>query len=163
MHPTRASTLLLAGLLGGFVGYLGARMLDAFVGTLPALTWLTPALLVFLASALAAARSRVYRWTAGERLIEPGDALRMARLVALAKAAAVFGAGFAGACLGLLLLVLDRVDTGYGQGYLLRTVVTALASCLVLAAALWLEHECLVDGDETPPGSHPGAAAPDAA
>jgi hypothetical protein len=145
---TRPASLLGAGLIGLVVGYGLAGLLDRLVGSLPRVSWVAIALLLFLAVLLLAGARRVRGWVSGERPQEPGDALTMGRFVALAKAASVFGALMAGGYLGLAAVGLDLVTTDYGRAHVLWALGGALAAVSVMVSALVLEHILLLPSDD---------------
>jgi peptidoglycan/LPS O-acetylase OafA/YrhL len=148
VRPTRPTLLLALGVAAVPVAWTVGRLLDAYTGTPPSPSWLTVALLLLLGAVLEAAGRRVDRWRSGEQPVGPGDALRMARIVALAKAGSVFGALVAGGALGLAVVVLDRLGTPFADGVVLRCMVTAAAGVLVSVLALRLERRCRLPDDE---------------
>ncbi len=147
MRPTRVSTLLAAGVAGGVLGYALGSLLDRLGYGLPRVSWVTIGLLVLLAVGLTVSSRRVAGWVSGDRPTGPDDALRMGRLVALAKAGSLFGAVMTGGYLGLAAAGLDRLATDAGQAHVGWAVGAALAGVAVVVAALLLERACRVPGD----------------
>lgn len=147
MTPTRPSTLLTAGVVGLVVGFGLGSLLDRLGYGLPRVSWVAVGLLLFLAVLLVVATRRARAWVSGDRPQQPGDALVMGRLVALAKAGSVFGTLMAGGYLGLAAVGLDRVDTDYGRDHVLWAVGGAVAAVAVLVAALVLERTLQLPGD----------------
>lgn len=148
MTPTRYPTLLVAGLAGLVLGYGLTSLVDRLGYGLPRVTWVVVVLLLFLAALLLAALRRVRSWVSGDRPQEPGDALTMGRLVALAKAGSVFGALMSGVYLGLAAVGLDRFATDYGRGHVLWALAGAAAAAAVLVSALLLERSLQLPGDD---------------
>ena len=155
MTPTRPTGLLLAGLAGLVLGYGLASLVDQLGYGLPRVSWVAVVLLLFLASMLLVAWRRVRAWVSGDRPQEPGDALTMGRLVALAKAGSVFGALMAGGYLGLAAVGLDRFATPYGREHVLWALAGAVAAAAVLVCALVLERSLQLpdDGEDGAPGA----------
>ncbi len=160
MRPTRVSTLLLVGAAVAVVGFGTGSLLERLGYGLPRVSWVTIGLLVLLALALLVSSRRVAAWVSGDRPTGPDDALRMGRLVALAKAGSVFGAAMTGGYLGLAVAGLPLLDLPYGRAHVAWAVAAALAALGVAVAALLLERACRLpsDGDPAGPvlGSQPG-------
>ncbi len=147
MTPTRAPTLLVAGITGLVLGFTLGGLSDRLGSGLPRVSWVSIGLLLFLAGMLVVATRRARAWVSGERLQQPGDALTMGRLVALAKAAAIFGAVMVGGYLGLAAVGIDRVSDDYGREHVLWAVGGALGAAAVVAAALVLERALQLPSD----------------
>lgn len=154
MRPTRPGTLVLAGLAGLVLGFAVTSLLDRLGYGLPRVSWLSIGLLLFLAVLLLVSARRVAAWVAGDRPSEPGDALRMGRMVALAKAGSVFGAVMTGGYLGLAAAGLPRLPSEYAREHVWWALGAGLAAGAVLAAAVLLERACRLPTDGTQPG-HP--------
>ena len=123
------------------VGWSVGMVIDAVSSTLPPIPWILPLLIVFLA-----------RY---DRLL---DALRIARLLALGKAAAVFGAVVVGAYMGLAVLALGSLEVPVGRNRAVLSALVVVAGVVVVVAALRLERACLVPPpEEDDPGSGSGA------
>jgi len=140
-------------------------------GLLPRMDWWLPVPLGVLALAeglgartlrarLAAERERRPRpgRVAPAAAARPVEPLLVARLAVLAQASAYVGAVFAGCWAGLLLHTvpaLGRLDAAAGDTT--TGVLGAALSAALVAAALWLEHECKVPGtpDDDRPGTEP--------
>ncbi len=165
MSPVRRRDLLVvaAGLaLGSWF------VVRAAYGDLPPLRWWLPVPLGVLAVAEALGARTLRARLAAERdhrprpghpspaaAARPVEPLLVARLVVLAQASAYVGAVFAGCWAGLLLHTVPALgrlaaaadDTATG-------VIGVVLSVGLVAAALWLEHECKVpearDGDLEP-------------
>jgi hypothetical protein len=157
MRPTRIGALGLAGALAVPVAHTAARLVAVATGRPPGVSLLTAGLLGLLAVLLVVAARRVRAWTSGTAPLAPGDALRMGRLVALAKAASLFGAIIAGASLGVGLAALDSPDGDYARALLFRAVVCTAAALAVAAAGLGLERSCRAPGGGS---ATPGVAEP---
>ena len=75
---------------------------------------------------------------------KPITAISVARLVALAKASALVGAGVVGAAVGALLRLvpdLGRLDAARGDS--LAAALIGAASVVLVAAAWWLERSAV--------------------
>lgn len=150
MEPTRAATLVVAGLAAAAFAWL---LISTNYGAFP-----VPSVPVLIFAALAVleallahnTRSRLER-RADRPPVEP---LAVARYVVLAKASALAAALFAGFYGGLLAYLL--IDTRrWGDQQLGTAVGGSAASLALVAAALWLERSCRVPPgpqDEPPPG-----------
>jgi hypothetical protein len=153
---------------------LGAWLVvRAAYGDLPELRWWLPVPVgvLALAEALGARTLRVRLAAERERRPRPGrvahaaaarpvEPLLVARLAVLAQASAYAGAVVAGCWAGLLLHTvpaLGRLTAAAGDTT--TGVLGVVLSAGLVAAALWLEHECKVPagGDD---GDPPGTARP---
>jgi hypothetical protein len=158
VRPTRVSTLLWVALAAVPVGWSIGRIIDVVSGTLPPVPWILPLLLVFLAVLLFVGAYAVRGWVEERRYDRRLDALRIARLLALAKAAAVFGALVVGAYLGIAVLALDSLAVPAGRNRAVLGALVVVAGVLVVVAALRLERAGTVppsdedtDTDGVPP------------
>jgi hypothetical protein len=105
--------------------------------------------LAFLAVVLFVGARTVRGWIEERRYDGRMDALRAARLLALAKAAAVFGAAVAGAYLGLGVLALDSLAVPAGRNRVVLSGLVAVVAIVVVVAGIRLERACQVPpGDE---------------
>lgn len=153
MRPTRISVLIGLGLAAIPAGWTLARLIDVLVGRLPAIPWATPALLVTLALALLISARMVRGWVRERRYDRQLNALRVARLLVLAKAGAVFGVVIAGGYAGFGIVALRFVESAFGRERLWAAGLTVVAGVLVTVAALRLENACRVPPeDEQEPG-----------
>lgn len=142
------STLLWVALAAVPVGWSVGTVVDAASGTLPPVPWILPLLLAFLAGLLFVGAYAVKGWVQERRYDRRLDALRVARLLALSKAAAVFGALVVGAYLGLVLLALGSLSVPVGRNRSVLGALVVVAAVVVVVAALRLERACLVPPDE---------------
>jgi hypothetical protein len=148
MRPTRVSTLAWVALAAIPVGWSVGMVVDAVSGTLPPIPWILPLLLMFLAALLFVSAYAVRGWVEQRRFDRRLDALRVARLLALGKAAAMFGALVVGAYLGIGVLALGSLSVPVGRNRALLSALVVLAGVVVVVAALRLERACLVPPDE---------------
>ena len=163
MTPVRRRDLLVVAVGLALGSWLVVR---SAYGVLPRLEWWLPVPVGVLAVAealgartlrlrLAAERDRRPRPgrptpAAAARPVEP---LLVARLAVLAQASAYVGAVFAGCWAGLLLHTLPALGRlAAAAGDTTTGVIGVLLSLALVAAALWLEHECKVppSGDQDP-------------
>ena len=163
MAPTQLRVLLVAGLVCAAAGWLLARSLDAYSSAgLPRLSWITTVLLVTVAVLLLIAARAVGGWVRERRFDRTMNALAVARMLAVAKAGAVFGAIVCGGYAGFGLFGLQLLDSPAGQRRVLLAGATAIAGLGIALASLRLERACRVpprdgpgdgfeDTDRTPP------------
>jgi hypothetical protein len=130
----------------------------AAYGELPTLDWWLPVPvgLLAVAEALGARTLRLRLAAERERRPRPGRAtpaaaarpvepLLVARLAVLAQASAYVGAVSAGCWAGLLLYTVPALGRlPAARGDTVTGVLGVLLSTALVAAALWLEHECKV-------------------
>lgn len=167
MGPTRIRVLVVVAVVGVVAGYLLARVLDGFTSTgLPQMSPVTPALFVLLAAGLLVAARVVNGWVKERRYDRRMDALTVARLLALAKAAAVFGAFALGGYAGFGMVALDLMDSDAGQRRVLLVAATCVGALATTVAALRLERACRVPPTDDERGLPPqpwddGATRPD--
>ena len=163
MRFTRARDLATAGVVTAVVVYLAVRLLYGQLPSLPTFAGVTLLLLAVVEAVLGfSLRGRINRWAqgrpAGDRPLQP---LAVARAVALAKASSLLGAIMLGVWLGVLGYVLPRRDQiAAAAEDLPSTVIGAVCSGVLIAAALWLEYCCRTPDDrhERQPGE-PGDSA----
>jgi hypothetical protein len=141
MGPTRASTLVVAGLAAAAVAWL--LISGVYYSGVPRLPWLPvvtlAALAVLEAYAAINTRGRIERRPGRD----PVNPLLVARFVVLAKASALAGAIFAGGYAGITgWLFVERTRAAMED----RPAAGAglLAAVALVAAALWLERSCRV-------------------
>ena len=159
MNPVRRRDLLVVAVGLAFGSWLVVR---AAYGVLPPLHWWLPVPVGVLAvaEALGARTLRTRLAAERERRPRPGppspaaaarpvEPLLVARAAVLAQASAYVGAVFAGCWAGLLVHTvpaLGRLTAAAGDTT--TGVLGVLLSLALVAAALWLEHECKVPADE---------------
>ncbi|MFW6203405.1 MAG: DUF3180 family protein [Actinomycetota bacterium] len=149
MHATRIGTLLGVALAAVPAGWLFGRLVQAWTGVVPAVPWVLPLLLLFMAILLLLGARVARGWIEERRYDNRMDALVVARLAALAKAAAVFGAAVTGGYLGMGLLALNELTFSAAQGRAVLSATVMVTGAGVAAAALRLERSCEVPPDES--------------
>jgi hypothetical protein len=142
MEPTKAATLVVAGLATAALSWV---LIGRVYGVVPDLPWL-PAITLF---ALAIGESVLARATKARIDRKPGtapvDPLAVARYVVLAKASALAAAIFAGFYAGILIwLAVERSTTQAGQRDIPPAAAGLAASLALIAGALLLERACRV-------------------
>ncbi|WP_159944106.1 MULTISPECIES: DUF3180 domain-containing protein [unclassified Nocardiopsis] len=152
LRPTGWRVPAVLAVAGGLVGVLVTNALPG----LPPLPWsaIPTLLLLALAEFLTAGRTR--RRIRREPGTEPMQPLSAARLVALAKASALFAALAMGFFAGMALSVSDTLVLPMHWSVFLTALGTALSAGLLLASALYLEFACRVPEDDhgdDPPGA----------
>lgn len=136
--------MLWIGLAAILAGWSLGLIADAVSGSLPAVLWVLIPVLLFMVVLILLGVRLVRGWVAERRYDEFVDALTVARLLALAKALAVFGVVVAGGYVGLGLLAADRLTGTTARDRLLLALGVALCGVLVTFAALRLERACEV-------------------
>lgn len=144
MSATKTRDLVVIGLLAAVLGWLLVRQ---YYGALPPLRWYLPLSLGALGIAeLIGARTLRSRIRGSEGLT-PVDALGAASALALAKASAVAGSGFAGLWVGLLAYTVPNLGfLAAADNDTVTGVIGVASSGLLVAGALVLENAC-----RTPP------------
>ncbi len=142
--------------LGALVRPLFARLGESA----PRPGWLAAGLLVVLAAAIGLAAWNAWRTLHHDKQTMASQ-LAMT-LLALAKSCVVVGALFSGAYAGFATSFVRDWQTAYGQDRVVQGAGAALASVLVLVAALFLERALHMpqddDEDDTPAGGAPTPA-----
>lgn len=157
MRPTRVSTLLWVALAAIPVGWSIGMVVDAVSNTLPPVPWILPLLLVFLALLLFVGAYAVRGWVQERRYDRRLDALRIARLLALGKAAAVFGALVVGVYVGIAVLALGSLEVPAGRNRAILSALVVVAAVVVVVAALRLERACVVPPPDEDSAENGGA------
>ncbi|WP_372491814.1 DUF3180 domain-containing protein [Nocardiopsis dassonvillei] len=147
MRPTGWRVPSLLAVVGALAGVLITNSLPG----LPLLPWSAIPTLLLLAVAEGYTAGRTRRRIRREPGTEPMQPLSAARLVALAKASALFASLALGFFAGMALSVSDTLVLPVHREVFLTALGTALSSGLLLAAALYLEHACRVPEDDDPP------------
>lgn len=150
LATTRLQTLLAIAVVAAAVGWTGIRVLTSVGGSMPDVPRLAPFALLFLAAVLVGGavlmRRRVQRWQPGRERVAPETAVR---LLALAKASALVGAAVAGAYAGAAVVYAAGFEVPFRAAATWWSVASALTAVAAVVAALWLERECRVPGDDT--------------
>ncbi|GAA1464974.1 DUF3180 domain-containing protein [Nocardiopsis exhalans] len=155
LTPTGWRVPVLLVLIGAMAGLLVTNA----VSGLPMMPWSAIPTLLLLAFAEAFTAGRTARRIRREPGTEPIEPLSAARLVALAKASALFASLALGYFAGTALAVTERLDLPSHREVFLTALGTALAAGLLLAAALYLEYACRVpENDEEDRDDTPGPA-----
>lgn len=144
MEKTNVSTLLWVCVIAVPIGWTVSLIIDSATYALPPVPWVLPALMVALAAVLEIARRAVRGWIEHRKFDQKLDPLRIARLLVLAKASAVFGAALAGAYVGLAVHAIDALDSPMGRNRLLMAGIVVAAGVAVIATALRCEAACRI-------------------
>lgn len=141
LRPTQPWVLAAWAVVGLAGGWLVHPVAERSAGTAPIVSWLQPLALLLVAAILGGTAHATWRTVhvRRERLL-PHQAVN--RLV-LARACAFVGALAAGGYLGYALSWLG-VDAELADQRLVRSLVAAFASVLVVVTALLLERACRV-------------------
>lgn len=144
MTATRARDLAGIAFVAALLAWLLVRQ---YYGALPPLQWYLSVSLGVLGIAEFMIARVLGSRIRGDAGLPPVEAILAARALALAKASAVAGAGFAGLWLGLLAFTVPNLGFLAAAGSDTVTgVIGLLASAFLVAGALVLENAC-----RTPP------------
>ena len=151
MTPTSLRLLLILGFAGTMLGWivsLGVESVDSRSVPVP---WMAAATLAILAIAL-------WLWTSGVRSrlarapgTKPLPPLVAARSAALALATSRVGAVVSGFYVGLLLVLVNRLDVPAIRVSALWSALSALCAVALTAIAWWLER--ILRLPDEPPGA----------
>ncbi len=155
MRRTRAGVLAIIAVVGTGAGFLLDQVLTASSRPTFTPSPLLAVLLVMLAASVVAFAVPVRRGVAGTR--PAVDPFRALRILVLAKASSVLGAGVAGVALGLLLFLVSR-PVAPSVGSWGAVVAVLIAGVILTAAALVAEHFCIIRKDDD--DQHPGDPEP---
>lgn len=145
MRFTRARDLVIAGVVVAVVVNL---LLIADYQGLPPLPLLAGVTLLVLAIVELVFAQSLRARLAGKEGTRPVPPLLAARALALAKASSLLGAIMAGAWLGVLVYVVPRRSQMISAaGDTNSSVVGLLCAAALIAAGLWLEHNCRAPQD----------------
>lgn len=156
MQQTKITTLLWVALIAAPIGWTISSIVDSATYALPPVPMVVPILLAFLAILLELGGRAAGAWVRERRFDEQLDALRVARILVIAKATAAFGAAVVGGYLGLGLLALGSLDVPMGRNRALMSGLVIIAAVLAVVAAIRCERACQVpsssndDQDQTP-------------
>jgi hypothetical protein len=150
VEQTKIGTLLWTSVIAIPIGWTVARVVDSVTHALPPVPWVLPALVLALALLMEIARRSVKGWVEFRRFDGRLDALRIARLLVLAKASAVFGPAVAGAYLGLAMYAASEWETPAGRNRLLMSGLIVVAGIAVAIMAVRCEAACRVPPPEEP-------------
>ncbi|NED95413.1 DUF3180 family protein [Phytoactinopolyspora alkaliphila] len=153
MQKTKIPTLIWVGLIAAPIGWSISRLLLDASGTLPPVPVVLPVMVFLLAALLFAAAREVRGWIQERRHDRHIGPLRVARLLALAKAAEYFGAAAAGAYVGLAVLATDHLEVPMGRDRLVMSGLVIAFATLASGAAVALERACVVPPEDDQPGS----------
>jgi hypothetical protein len=152
MQKTKIPTLIWVGLIAAPIGWSISRLVLDASAALPPVPVVLPVMVILLAALLFAAAREVQGWIRERRHDRHIGPLRVARLLALAKAAEYFGAAVAGAYVGLAVLATDHLAVPMGRDRLLMSGLVIGSATLATVAAVILERACL----DPPEDDHPG-------
>ncbi|WP_324649462.1 DUF3180 domain-containing protein [Georgenia sp. H159] len=146
MQSTSWQTLVLTAIVVGAVSYAGLTVLESRSGALlpvPGLMW---AGLAVIAVVLLQLGRSVRRLTEGEPTRM--DLLRAARVAMFAKACSLCGAAFIGYFAAQVLIAWTNISAPALQGHALSSVAAGVASLVLVAVALLVEHWCSLPPDD---------------
>ena len=151
LGPTGWRVPALLAVIGALLGVLITDLLPG----LPPLPWSAIPTLLLLALAETFTAGRTRRRIRREPGTEPMEPISAARLLALAKASAVFGALSIGVFGGMALTFLYLLALPGPRETFFTALGTALSAGLLLLSGLYLEHACRVPEDEGDNGDEP--------
>ncbi|WP_392543226.1 DUF3180 domain-containing protein [Oryzobacter telluris] len=143
----RLQTLVLSSLLAGAVAFVVFSLLTRSGSLVPRPPVLAGILIVVMGALVLWIARPVRRYLQG-RATAPLDALRAARVVVLAQAAALTGSLAAGWYLGQLAVVATDLSLVANQMRLLPLLALALTGVALAAAGLVAQRWCRVDPPE---------------
>ncbi|RXR26993.1 DUF3180 domain-containing protein [Oerskovia turbata] len=151
MQRTKVTTLLLVSVVTTLIGWLVVVGLERRGTYLPHVPWIVDVALVGLAAGVFWAGWAVRSYLKGRR---PSlDALRAARTLVLAKAAALTGALLAGWYLAQVVAVLGDLAIEARRDRAIAAGVAALCAVVLAVVGLVVETFCQVPPDDTDPAS----------
>ncbi len=160
MTPTPMRTLAKIAFAALAAGWALVALVDLLAQRLLQVPWAAVGALALMAVSLLA-------WTllARPRLLgKPGraplDPIVATRSAALALAASRAGSAVLGFYAGVALGLMPAWDTPAGRDYALAAGGCALASLLLVGAALWLESLCRLRGGDDEDAAEPGRPSP---
>lgn len=153
LRPIGWRVPLAVALASALVGYAVA---NAFYSTLPPLPWTAVPTLLLLAVGEAITGHHTRRRIRREPGTEPIEALSAARLVALAKASALFASVAVGLFGGAAVYLSGRLNAPLPTEDFYTSLATMGAGAVLFAAAVFLEWSCRVPDDDTE--GEPGTA-----
>jgi hypothetical protein len=145
MRFTSVSDLLVPGLVVAVVVHLVVRVGYGDLPPLPRLAGSTLLMFAIVEVVLGLMlRSKIRAGT-----VRPGQAITVARALALAKASSLVGAVMLGAWSGVLAYTVPlRATLEAAAGDTIGALIGALCAVALLGAGLWLEHCCRTPGDQ---------------
>jgi peptidoglycan/LPS O-acetylase OafA/YrhL len=141
-------------LVAGVVALAGVVVLRLLGGPVPNPGWAGVVLLLFMAVGVLFAALPVKRLRE-RRVSPPGSALRAARSLVLAQAAALTGAGLLGWYAAQALVLLPDLDVESQRSRLWLLIGHAVAAVVLVASGLVAQRICRID----PPDSGEGGEA----
>lgn len=138
MTATRIRDLVAIALVTGLLSWVVVRR---WYGSFPELTWYVPISLGVLAWVELVAGHQLRARIRRRRGTRPVNPLVAARMLALAKASSLVGAGMTGVWAGLLIYVVPRLHfLAAASRDTVTSSVGVVCSAGLAAAALWLER-----------------------
>jgi hypothetical protein len=153
VSPTRLRHLLAVAAAVAAVAWSALRLLEASGGVPVPLPWTAFGGMLVIAAAVLVAGRPVRRWTRGDRSRRL-DALRAARTLVLARAAAYSGAALAGFYVAQGLLALPHLDVEPRRERLLMAGLATGCALVMVVSGLVVERWCRLppaDDEDTPP------------
>lgn len=159
-HARGTSALLISLLIGSgvIVGRLVPPIVVRLGGTVPRVGWAAALTLLFAAIVVA-----VFAWNTWQSLHKKHQRMTSdhgLQMLALAKSGVAVGASVAGIYAGFALAFIDATGSPLGKERVVHAGAAAIASLLLMIAALLLEHSCRLPGDDEE--GKGGKATPDA-
>lgn len=156
MRPLRPGTLAALAFVAAALGWTGTRIWASVAGVLPDVPRLAPFALLFLGAVLVGGgltmRRRVQRRQPG---MLPISADLAVRLLVLAQASAIVGSLVAGGYVGAAVFYAADLDVEFRRAAAGWALASAIASMVVVVAAVWLERECRVPPEDDPDDERP--------
>ncbi len=148
MRPTRATTLLAVSVVGGLLGFGFVPLAEAMNGTAPRVEWTSTFGLAVVAVAVLSLAVSTYRTVHREQ--RPMPARRAMNFLMFAKACALAGAFITGGYIGFAVHFVDNMEADLPRERVVRSIVAAAISAVVVIGGLLLERACRVPkGDDS--------------
>jgi hypothetical protein len=149
LQSVSGAALSLGGVVGLVAGWLLHRVLEAWHGVAPVVTWLQPLALLLVALIVGGTAWATHRSVnGGGQPLEPHRAVN--RLV-LGRACALVGALLAGGYAGYAVSWLGIDGDPLAGQRVTRSAVAAVLGLVICAAGVLLERACRVRGDDEQP------------
>lgn len=159
VEPTRSSALVLAGVIGAGLTWVGLTAVESFGWPIPPVPWLTALVIGLLALSAGLAARWMHRTVQVRQ--QPVEPARAIVLLLAGKAALLGGAALVGGYLAVTVRNLPHLDAALPRERVVVSVAAAVLSVALLFAGRALERACQVPrppDDET--GDAPGGDDP---